>query len=624
MSGDWVSMQPNDGSRFGLSAEEAKAVDDGVLPVLGVPYIMLTAMIAPLPLLWALTVPFAIVLYMIGHPGVAVWAIGAGVVADTIAQTLYRRWKPTADSEPEQAIRRLGVAVFLRAIVAVSGAVAVVLTNPGHAELTFLGVVSALLLCVAVAQGTLSAPLFWLSAMPVLAGMALCIVVSFPMREAVGLLGGVAVLACFLAMMAGSTGRILGDWTEMREKNNTLIERLRAECEEADEAREIARLAGQAKANFLATMSHEIRTPMNGVLGMAQLLKRSAHDEEQRRQVETLIHSGEFLMSILNDILDISKIDAGRLEIAEDTEDVHRLFDSLARLWRPTADEKHLTLDFRIAPDVPAWVGMDARRARQILFNLIGNALKFTAEGGVTVSVTAEPLSADAVSLHIAVADTGIGIDPAVLPTLFERFSQADQSTSRQFGGAGLGLAISRQLSELMDGDLWVESRPGEGATFHLVLPVAIAAAPEAEAPEIFPDSDQTAAPLSILIVDDNPVNLTVLDQILAAFGHQVTKAGDGPEALAAAARRPFDLILLDIQMPGMSGVEALKALRKTEGPNRDTRALAVTADVLSRDRNGYLGMGFCGHIAKPIRVNDLAEEMIAVMSGPRPVSAAA
>ena len=615
-------MTPMDGSGSEATVEEP--LDEGVLPVLGVPYIMLSAMVAPLPVLWALTVPFAGVLYLLDHPGVAVWSITAGVVADTICQQLYRRWKLIADAEPERAMRRLNVTVLLRAMVAMSGPVAVVLARPGAAELTFLGVVSCLLLSVAVAQGTLSRALFWSSSAPILAGLVICIVASFPLREAAALLGAMVVLTGFLALMAGSTARLLGDWTDMREKNNSLIERLRAERREADEAREIARLAGQAKANFLATMSHEIRTPMNGVLGMAQLLKRSAHDEEQRRQVETLIHSGEFLMSILNDILDISKIDAGRLELAEETEDLHRLFDSLARLWRPTAQEKGLFLDFRVGPSVPAFVTLDARRVRQILFNLIGNALKFTAEGGVTVTVAAEPLDAGKVSLRIAVDDTGIGIDPAVLPTLFERFSQADQSTSRRFGGAGLGLAISRQLSELMDGDLWVESRPGQGATFHLVLPATLAAAPEMEAPEPFAAGERSTAPLSILIVDDNPVNLKVLDQILAAFGHQVTKAGDGPEALAAAARRPFDVILLDIQMPGMSGVEALKALRETDGPNRETRALAVTADVLSRDRGGYLSLGFCGHIAKPIRVNDLAEEIMTVMSRPRPVAAAA
>ncbi len=593
----------------GLTFEDMADLNGGLLPRLSVSSVMLIGLIAPLPLMWALTIPFGAILVLLGHPLIAIFAMVSSTIADGMAQRFYRRLKPRVDDDADRSLNQLAVALALRACVAISAPAMVVVLRPEAAELTFMGVTSCMLLCIATAQGLMCRRLFWASAGPVLAGIIVAILIAFPLREAAALLGATALLAWMMSMVGGGAGRIMGDWASMREKNNDLIARLRAEREEAEKAREEARLAGQAKANFLATMSHEIRTPMNGVLGMAQLLMRSAQDDDQRRQVATLIHSGEFLMSILNDILDISKIDAGRLDITTATEDPRALIDDLTQLWSPTADEKGLFLVSAVADSVPAFVEMDARRIRQILFNLIGNALKFTGEGGVTVSLEATPLDPGHVCLHIAVRDTGIGIDPAVLPALFERFIQADQSTSRQFGGAGLGLAISRQLTELMGGELWAEGEPEAGACFHLTLPLAIAAAPATSvAPTLAAVPD--AAAMSVLIVDDNPVNLTVLRQILTALGHDVAQAGSGVEALEEAARRPFDLILLDIQMPGMSGVETLQALRKADGPNRDTRVLAVTADVLSRDRGGYLALGFSGHVAKPIQIGALIEEI--------------
>ena len=599
--------------------------NDGVLPMLGPAEVLLTGLITPLPILWAMCIPFGAVMVLLGHPVIALVFTLSSMVADTLAQRAYRFWREQCAAWNERALlKRLNVALSLRACVAVGGATAAALLTGAKADLVFLAIISGFLLCVATAQGSLSRSVFWASAGPVFAALVLVVVADFPLPTAAILLTAVALLAGMLALLAGGAARLLGDWSDMREKNNSLIMRLKAEREAAELAREEARQASQAKASFLATMSHEIRTPMNGVLGMAQLLRRSVAEGEQRRQVDTLIHSGEFLLSILNDILDISKIDAGKLELAERPEPVRVVIEDLIALWLPTATEKGLVLKLEMGDDVPAFVRIDARRLRQVLFNLIGNAMKFTEAGGVTLTVGAVSLGEDRIELRLAVRDTGIGIDPAVLPTLFERFSQVDQSTSRAYGGAGLGLSISRQLVDLMGGYVTAESRAGEGACFRVALPLTLAEAPARAEPAMSEAAgDRLDDGLSVLIVDDNPVNLAVLDQILGAFGHQVTRAVNGPDALDLAATRPFDLILLDIQMPGMTGVEALAKLRANDGPNRGARVLAVTADVLTRGRTDYLQLGFSGHVSKPIQVGALAAEMAAVMDAPNAAVAA-
>ncbi|MDP1631342.1 MAG: ATP-binding protein [Caulobacter sp.] len=600
---------------------------DGLLPVLSAPDVMLSGLISPLPMLWALTLPFGILLALLGHPWIGLCTTLANMGGDWVAQTIYRRWQAAPQtSEAGVDIRKISNVACMRAAVAMTGGVAPVLYAPAAPELVFTGLMACLLLVVAVAQGSMSPRLLWMSAWPVLVGVALVIIALFPPVTAVILLAVTGMLAAMLGLLAGGVGRILGDWTTMRERNNQLIERLVAERAEAEQAREEARVAGEAKASFLATMSHEIRTPMNGVLGMAQMLKRSATGGEQIQQIDTLIHSGEYLMSILNDILDISRIDAGQLEVATRSENLQVMLDDLGRLWGPSAEEKGLFLKIEIAAGLPVQLLMDARRVRQVLFNLIGNALKFTSAGGVTLTVDHASLPDGRVRLRIAVRDTGIGIEQSALPALFERFSQADQSISRQFGGAGLGLAISRQLTELMGGNLWAESRPGEGSCFFLELPLTRAAEPAVVAEHednVVEPAGQTPS-LSILIVDDNAVNLMVLNQILNALGHQCVRANSGAEALRHAAGQPFDLILFDIRMPGMSGVEALAALRAADGPNRDTRALAVTADVLTHGHGGYLSLGFSGHVSKPIQIGALIAEIEQAMNGDDRASAVA
>ena len=418
---------------------------------------------------------------------------------------------------------------------------------------------------------------------------------------------GLVSLGVALLSISHLTVKYTNQWQATHNARQSLIDDLAAahdravqERAAADEAREAARQANLAKSAFLATMSHEIRTPMNGVLGMAELLMREETEPAQIKRLETLISSGEYLMSILNDILDFSKIDAGRVEIDARPEDLGGFLDQLVAFWGPRADEKALTLRLDVDPSLPAAVAMDQLRVRQVMFNLLGNALKFTDSGSVTLRARAEPIDADHVTLRLSVIDSGPGIADEHIPLLFERFSQGERST----GGTGLGLAIARQLCDLMGGVLRVESTLGAGSTFHVELPLAIAAlaapAPTSDAEEI------DLPPLKVLAVDDNAINLLVLEQLLAVFGHTVIKADDGASGLEMLAAEAFDIVLMDIQMPGMSGIEALNALRASNGPNAGAPVIALTADVVSGGRDHYLRLGFDGHAAKPIQIGDL------------------
>jgi CheY-like chemotaxis protein len=276
-----------------------------------------------------------------------------------------------------------------------------------------------------------------------------------------------------------------------------------------------------------------------------------------------------------------------------------------------------VALRLEIADDVPTFVEMDALRLRQILFNLIGNALKFTEAGSVALRVDARSDKPGVSQVRFAVRDTGPGIAAAHLPVLFDRFSQGEDSEVRRFGGTGLGLAIAKQLTELMGGRIWVESALGEGSTFQIELPLTHAAAPARPVAEARQEAPGAPAELNLLIVDDNAVNLLVLEQLLSAVGHQVAKAASGREALDQLAVQPFDLVLMDIQMPQMTGTEALRLLRQTPGPNQATPVIALTADVTSGGRGRYLELGFDEHTAKPVQIAELMDA-IARAAAPR------
>ncbi len=378
--------------------------------------------------------------------------------------------------------------------------------------------------------------------------------------------------------------------TQVVEAFNTVAFRLREEWVRAE-------AATRAKSEFLAVMSHEIRTPMNGVLGMAHLLLDTPLGEAQRRQVETLRDSGQALLTILNDILDFSKMEAGRLELVAEDFDLERVITSVTALMTPRAREKKLGLHASLAPDVPTALRGDAGRLRQVLLNLVGNALKFTDAGQVRLDVALAGPPAERVPLTLAVRDTGIGIAPEAQERLFEEFTQLDTSATRRFGGTGLGLAISRRIVRAMGGDIGVESRPGTGTAFTVSIALERAHAPltaEAEAPPV-------VAPMRILLAEDNEVNRQVALGLLARQGHAVDVVADGAAAVEAARRGGYDVILMDVHMPVMDGIEASRVIRRFGDDAGRVPIVALSASVMKDETDLCFEAGMNEFLAKPI-----------------------
>jgi signal transduction histidine kinase/ActR/RegA family two-component response regulator len=384
---------------------------------------------------------------------------------------------------------------------------------------------------------------------------------------------------------------------------------LRDQKKKLKEEKEKALQSVKTKEQFLANMSHEIRTPLNGIMGLTNLLLASQLTEEQLTFLTYIKNSADNLLIIINDILDFSKIESGKLTFESVPFQMHQLFDSVVGLHKSKAEHKGLQLSASVSEDIPDTLLGDPVRLGQILNNLVDNAIKFTESGKVTVSINKESQTGNSVRLLFTIQDTGIGIPKEKYASIFESFTQANNDTTRKYGGTGLGLAISKRLIETQGGKIWVNSQENQGSSFQFLLSFPMAA-PQTAHQNLPHAEESTSASIKVLVAEDNEVNQLIISKVLEARDFQVSMASNGQQAIDQLQSNPFDIVLMDIQMPVMDGYEAIQYIRNSSKPFQHIPIIALTAHAIKREIEKCIDAGATDHVSKPFQPDDLISKI--------------
>ena len=538
-----------------------------------------------------------LVLAMLGHWQVGLATSAAGAAADAVFQRRLKILSRAAPLSPEAGIRTLTPIVAIRFSLGVAGALIIVITDHGPVTMAAVMMLQAWSICVALAQFCAVPRLFLIAITPPLLTVAVSMWPYLTGSSGPALLLSLSLLVLMLAVIGRQVGKVWEAWSVSWAQNAALIDELK-------KARLAADAASQAKSTFLATMSHEVRTPLNGILGMSQVMALHPLDPDQSERVKVIQRSGEALLGTLNAVLDLSRIEAGRLELVDGHVEPAVLIGDAVQAFEAAADLKGVRLSATCEdPAAGAFKG-DPIRVRQIVDNPIGNAVKFTDAGRIDVHACVVEQT-----LQITVTDTGWGVSERDLERIFSPFEQAEGAGRTHKQGSGLGLSIARELAGLMGGSLGAESQPGQGSVFRLILP-AVPTQPASKAPAVAPVGK--TASFAVLVAEDNATNRLVISSLLQHLGAEVEMVENGREAIERLKKKTFDFVLMDVQMPVMDGLSATRAIRNGEAGPRAKEAviIGVTGNAMVHQQSECMAAGMSAVVPKPIELSTLVQTL--------------